>query len=83
MGDLVWVRIFFQSWLELEIFFLTYNIARFFFSIIYVIRDIFFQCRILFFPSISSQAFPPRNQSTGYFFSEITHNLLKSQIVGR
>ena len=72
---------FFQNPLE---FSLTYNGVRFLSSIICFMSDIFFQCRILFFPSISWQAFPPRNQSAGYpiLFSEITHNLLKSQIVG-
>ena len=67
MGDLVWVRIVFPKPLELEIFPLTYNSVRFFFSIIYVMRENF-QCWILFFPGISLQAFPPRNRSIGYFF---------------
>ena len=54
--------------LELEIFPLAYERVRIFFCIIYVMTDIFFQCRILF-----SQVYPCK------FF---THNLLRSQIVG-
>ena len=42
MGDLVWVRIFPPKSLELEIFSLKYNSVRFFFSIVYVMSDIFF-----------------------------------------
>ena len=69
MADLVWVRIFSQtSRLELEIFSLTYNGVRFFFfSIIYVMSDIFFSAGYYFSqPYISLQAFPTQNQSTGY-----------------
>ena len=53
MGDLVWARIFFPKALELDIFSLTYNGVRFFFSIIYVIREIFFSAGYYF-----SQVYP-------------------------
>ena len=73
MGDLTWARVFS----------LRYNGVRFFFQHCIRHEGNFFQCRILFFPGISLQAFLPRNQCTGYFLSEINHNLLKSQIIGR
>ena len=60
---------FFLKSLELEIFPLTYDSVRFIFQhYIYVMSDFLFQCRILFFPVISLQAFSPRSQSAGYFF---------------
>ena len=59
MGDLVWVRFFFfPGPMELEIFSPTYNGVRFFVSIIRH-EHYFFQCRIIFFPGISLQAFFP------------------------
>ena len=58
MGGLFWARIFFPKPLELEIFHLTYDGVSFF-----IRREgKFFQCRILFFPGISLQAFLRRNQ---------------------
>ena len=75
MGVLVWARIFFPKPLELEFFSKTYNGVRFF----AVMREISVQDII--FPRYILVSFRPRNQSI--FFSEITHNLLKSQIIGR
>ena len=69
MGDLVWARIFFPKPLELEIFSLTYNGVRFF-SALYTSRGKFFSGISLQVPPLPLT--PTRNQSTGYFFSEIT-----------
>ena len=84
-GSGVWViciaRIFSQTSLELEIFSPTHNGVRLFFSALYVMSDIFF----------SAGYFSPRNLFACFFlleislqdvFSEITHNPLKSQMVG-
>ena len=75
MGDLVWARIFFPKPLELEIFSLTYNGVRFF-SALYTSRG-------KFFSGIFLQVPPPPHPKSVYriFFSEITHNLLKSQVI--
>ena len=74
---------FFPKPLELEIFSLTYNSVRFFFQHCIRHEGNFFQCRILFFPGISLQAFLPRNQCTGYFFlkSTITSSEVKLSAV--
>ena len=60
-------RIFSQTSPELEIFSLTYNGARFFFSIVSHERY-FFQCRIVFSQEFISMLFSSRNQSAGHFF---------------
>ena len=73
---------FFLKSLELEIFSLAHNSVRLFFQHYVRHERNFFQCSILFFPVISLQALSPRNQSAAYFFSEITYNPLKSQMVG-
>ena len=70
MGDLVWVRIFS----------LTHNGVRLLFSIIYVMKDIFLVQNI--FPQVYPCKLFPLEVSPQDTF-EITHNLLKSQIVGR
>ena len=75
MGVLVWARMSFPKPLELEFFSKTYNGVRYF----AVMREISVQDII--FPRYILVSFRPRNQSI--FFSEITHNLLKSQIIGR
>ena len=68
-----WVRIFLSS---------TYNRCKIFWSIIRH-EWYFFQCRILFFTRISLHAFfLSKSFSRMFFFSEITNNPLKSQIVG-
>ena len=55
---------FFPKSVELKNFFyLTFNSV-----VLYTLWAIFFQCRILFFPVMSLQAFSPRNQSARYFF---------------
>ena len=48
-------------------------------SALYTAWAIFLQCRILFFPVISLQAFSPQNPSAGYFFlkSPITPSKVK------
>ena len=59
---------FFPKPLELDIFSLTYNGVRFFFSVIYVIREIFLSAGYYFSQVYPCKFFPPRNQSSGYFF---------------
>ena len=67
--DLVCIgRIFSQTSLTLEIFSLTYNGVRFFFSIIRHERYIFFQGRIFFSQEFICMLFSSRNQSAGHFF---------------
>ena len=61
MGDLVWVTIFFPKPLKLQIFSLTYNDVRFFFSIIYVMREFSFPRYIL-------ASFPPSKSVYRIFF---------------
>ena len=74
------LRIFSQTSLELEIFSPRYNCVRFFFSIIRHERY-FFQC-MMFFPGIYLHAFFLPKSACRTLFSEITHNPLKSQMVG-
>ena len=84
MGDvthLVWERIFVLTCLELEIFSTAYNGVRFFFSIIRHKR-FFFSVQDTFFPGIFFACFFPVEISLQGIFSEITHNPLKSQMVG-
>ena len=81
MGDLVWVRIFFPKSMELEIFSLKYNSVRFFFSIVYVMSDIFFSAGHYFSQLYPCKLFPLEIRMQD-IFSEITHNPLKSQKVG-
>ena len=81
MSGLFWARIFFPKPLELEIFSLTYNGVRFFFSIIYVMREILFGEGYYF--SLVYPSFSPLKSVYRIFFSEITHNLLNSQLIGR
>ena len=79
--DLVCVgRIFSQTSLELEILSPTYNGVRLFFSITLNERY-FFQCRMFFSQEFICMLFSSRSQSVGHFF-EITHNPLKSHMVG-
>ena len=80
--DLVCIgRIFSQTSLKLEIFSLTYNGVRFFFSIIRHERYIFFSAGY-FSPRNLFACFFPLEISLQDIFSEITHNPLKSQMVG-
>ena len=67
-----WVRSFLSS---------TYNRCKIFWSIIRH-EWYFFQCKILFSQEFLCMLFSSRNHSPGCFFSEITNNPLKSQIVG-
>ena len=79
--DLVCIgRIFSQSSLQLEIFSPTYNGVRFF-SALYVMSDIFFSAGY-FSPRNLFACFFPLEISLQDIFSEITHNPLKSQMVG-
>ena len=75
--DLVWGRIFSQTSLELEIFSLTYNSVRSFFSALYVMSDIFFSAGYLFLRNLCA-CFFPLEISLQDIFSEIIHNPLKS-----
>ena len=43
--------------------------------------DTFFSAGYYFSQVFPCKLFSPRNQSAGYFFSENTHNPLKSQVV--
>ena len=71
MGDLVWEEYFSQ----------TSGIS---FSALYAMSsDIFFSAGYHFSQVFPCQLFSPRNHSAGYFFSENTHNPLKSQMIGR
>ena len=66
IGDFVWVRFFFQTYVD-RIFFLTYNGVGFF-PALYAVKDIFFK-RSNFFPRNShARIFSPRNQSAGYIY---------------
>ena len=79
--DLVCIgRFFSQSSLQLEIFSPTYNGVRFF-SALYVMSDIFFSAGY-FSPRNLFACFFPLEISLQDIFSEITYNLLKSQMVG-
>ena len=84
MGDFIDLdcigRILSQTSLKLEIFPPTYNSVRFFFSTIRHERY-FFQCRIFFSQKFICMLFP-LEISLQDIFSEITHNPLKSQMVG-
>ena len=75
------LRIFSQTSLELEIFPPRYNGVRFFFSIIRHERY-FFQCRMFFSQEFTYMLFFLPKSACRTFFSEITHNPLKSQMVG-
>ena len=74
---------FFPKPLGLEIFSLTYNGVRTFFSVIYVISNIFFSVQDIVFPRCILASFSPSRSVSRILSSEITHNLLKSQIIGR
>ena len=79
--DLVCIgRIFSQTSLDLEIFSPTYDGVRFFFSIVRHERY-FFLCRIFLSQELSASFFPLEVR-LHEIFSKITHNLLKSQMVG-
>ena len=83
MGDftnLVWGRIFSQTSLELEIFSPTYKGVRFFFRIIR--HERYFFSVGYFFPRNLFACFFTLEISLQDIFSEITHNPLKSQMVG-
>ena len=67
---------------SVRIFSPTYNGVRFLFQHYSSWGIFFFQCRILFFPGISLQAFFSSKSVCRIFFPEITHNPLKSQMVG-
>ena len=77
--DLVW-EFFSQTSLELERFSPRFNGVRFFFSVLYVMSDIFFSAGC-FFPGIYFHAFFLPKSACRTFFSEITHNPLKIQMV--
>ena len=82
MGYLVVKVIIFPKPLDLEFFLSsTFNRCKIFLSIVRH-EKYFFQCRILFFTRISLHAFFLSKQFSRMFFSEITSNPLKSQIVG-
>ena len=66
--------IFFPKPLELEIFSLTYNSVRFFFSIVYVMREIFFSAGYYFSQVYPSKLFPLKISLQEIFDSENTHN---------
>ena len=72
---------FFPKSLGLENFSVTYDSVRVFFSVLYTSWAIFFSVQdiIYFHPVISLQAFPPQNQSAGYFYlkSPITPSKVK------
>ena len=79
--DLVCIgRIFSQTSLELKTFSPTYNGVRFFFSIVRRERY-FFSAQDIFLPDLFA-CFFPLEISLQDIFSEITHNPLKSQMVG-
>ena len=59
----------------------TYNSVRFF-SALYVMSNMFFSAGYCFSQEFFCMLFSSGNQSARYFFSEITHKRLKSQIVG-
>ena len=80
--DLVWGRIFSQTSLELAIFSPAYNGVRFFFPALYVMSDIFFTAGYLFPRNYLFACFFPLEIRLQDIFSEITHNPLKSQMVG-
>ena len=68
--------IFFPKPLELEIFSLTYNSVRFFFSILYVMREIFFSAGYYFSQVYPCKLFPLKISLQEIFDSENTHNPL-------
>ena len=80
--DLVYIgRIFSQTSPEVEFFSPIYNGVRFFFPALYVISDIF-SSQDIFFPGIYLHAFFLSRSVCRTFFSEITRNPVKSQMVG-
>ena len=81
LTDLVWGRIFFQTSLELEIFSPACNGIKIFFSIIRHERYIFFGAGYFFRRNLFTCLFP-LEISLQDIFSEITHNPLKTQMVG-
>ena len=62
-----------------RIFFTDIQQCKISVSALYTAWAVFLQCRILFFPVISLQAFSPQNPSAGYFFlkSPITPSKVK------
>ena len=82
-GSFYWFSwdFFSQTSLELEIFSPRYKRYKIFFSALYVMSDISFSAGC-FSPEFICMLFSSRNQPAGHFFSEITHNPLKSQMVG-
>ena len=68
--------------LELEIFSLTYNGVRFL-SALYTSGGKFFSVQDMIFPGYILASFSPSKSVYRIFSSEITYNLLKSQIIGR
>ena len=71
---------FFPKSLGLENFSLTYDSVRVFFSALYTSWAIFFSVQdFIYFHPVSLQAFPPQNQSAGYFYlkSPITPSKVK------
>ena len=81
-GWLYWfsLRIFSQTSLELEIF-PEISRCNIFFSALYVMKDSFFSAGC-FFSGIYLHAFFLPKSACSTFFSEITHNPLKSHMVG-
>ena len=85
MGDLGWVRIFSQtSDLGVRIFFRgTYNGVRFFFQHYIRHERYFFSVQGIIFPRYIFASLSLPKSVCRIHFSEIPHNLLKCQIVGR
>ena len=75
------VEIFFPNSLELEFFSPRYKRYKIFFQH-YTLWAIFLSVQDVFSPEFICMLFSSRNQPAGHFFSEITHNPLKSQMVG-
>ena len=73
---------FFPKSLELEIFSLSYNSVRFFFSALYTSQAVFFSVQDTIFPSYILASFFPSKSACRIFFLKITHNPRKSQMVG-
>ena len=82
MGYLVVKVIIFPKPLELEFFFPRLITGVRFFGALYVMSDTFFSAGYCFSQEFLCMLFSSRNHSSGCFFSEITNNPLKTQIVG-
>ena len=81
MGDLVRVGTFFPNLWSLN-FFPQHIAEQDFFSALYAMSDMFFLVQYIFLPRYFLALFFRSNSVGGIFFSEITHNPLKRQMVG-